>query len=494
MAIRASGSRRARLLGGVGVGVVVLLLAAGLRTMAWGDGLAAQQRLLPGTTVAGVDVGDRTVADAVAALQERVATRLDRTIEVHHGDRTWTTTPRRLGATSDLEQVVAAAFQRTRRADVLDLARVWLGVGGAAHDVAVDVPRAPVADLVAGIADQVDAPPRDARVAWVDGAVQVEDAATGVRVRQDAAVAAVEDAVTTSAARVALPVEDWPPAFGTAAAQQVADEVGGVVAAALDHAVTVSLQGTTRTITPRGLGARHNAPDLLAARGATPDDVGLAIPDEAIDAVVDEVATAHEVAAVDAALAWSPSGGFAATPGSTGLRVDRDAARDAVRSALHGGTDRVALELQTTQPDITTADFDEVLLVRQGARRVELHRGGQVVRSWSVAVGTSGHPTPTGMFTIGAKRFEPTWHNSSPDGWGADMPDMIGPGPDNPLGLRALNWVRDGVDTLIRFHGTANEASIGRAASHGCVRMTNPDVIELFDLVDSGTVIVSVAA
>ena len=95
------------------------------------------------------------------------------------------------------------------------------------------------------------------------------------------------------------------------------------------------------------------------------------------------------------------------------------------------------------------------------------------------------------MFTIGVKRFEPTWHNSSPDGWGKDMPLEIGPGPHNPLGLRALNWYRDGYDTLIRFHGTANEASIGRAASHGCVRMTNANVIELYDLVETGTVVVS---
>ena len=74
------------------------------------------------------------------------------------------------------------------------------------------------------------------------------------------------------------------------------------------------------------------------------------------------------------------------------------------------------------------------------------------------------------------------------------MPEKIGPGPDNPLGLRALNWMQDGWDTLIRVHGTANVSSIGNAASHGCVRMTNPDVIELFDLVDTGTVILSTTA
>jgi lipoprotein-anchoring transpeptidase ErfK/SrfK len=45
---------------------------------------------------------------------------------------------------------------------------------------------------------------------------------------------------------------------------------------------------------------------------------------------------------------------------------------------------------------------------------------------------------------------------------------------------------------LIRFHGTPNEASIGQAASNGCVRMFNADVIELYDIVPSGTPIVSI--
>jgi lipoprotein-anchoring transpeptidase ErfK/SrfK len=73
------------------------------------------------------------------------------------------------------------------------------------------------------------------------------------------------------------------------------------------------------------------------------------------------------------------------------------------------------------------------------------------------------------------------------------MPAQIGPGPDNPLGARAINWNRNGADTLIRFHGTPNEDSIGEAASAGCVRMFNDDVIELYDLVETGMTIVSVS-
>lgn len=383
------------LLGLLGVAVTVTLLAGGLATMAWGDGLRQQQRLLPGTTVAGVEVGDRTVADALAAVRAAVAEDLDREVVVTHGERSWTTTPRRLGATSDAARVVTAAFEQTTQAGLVELARLRVGAAGVrAHDVAVQVPDDEVASFVAGIADEVDATRRNATVSWVDGGADVEDACS---VRN-----------------------------------------GGSRSSTGSATVSVS-------------------PVIAQIPTATVDEV---VP----------------------------------TPGSTGLALDREEARDAVRAALQAGSDRVELELDATQPRITTDSFDEVLLVRHPERRVELYRGGQAVRSWPVAIGTPEYATPTGMFTIGAKRFEPTWHNSSPDGWGSDMPDVIGPGPDNPLGLRALNWNRDGYDTLIRFHGTANVNSIGRAASHGCVRMLNREVIELFDMVETGTVIISVDA
>jgi hypothetical protein len=84
----------------------------------------------------------------------------------------------------------------------------------------------------------------------------------------------------------------------------------------------------------------------------------------------------------------------------------------------------------------------------------------------------------------------PTWVNPAPDTWGADMPESIPPGPGNPLGLRAINWSAP----AIRFHGTSATYSLGYNASHGCVRMANEDVIQLYDMVEVGTPIVSVIA
>jgi lipoprotein-anchoring transpeptidase ErfK/SrfK len=63
------------------------------------------------------------------------------------------------------------------------------------------------------------------------------------------------------------------------------------------------------------------------------------------------------------------------------------------------------------------------------------------------------------------------------------MPAYIGPGPNNPLGTRAMNLSIGG----IRIHGTPDSGSIGGPASHGCIRMYMHDAEELFDIIDVGT-------
>lgn len=181
--------------------------------------------------------------------------------------------------------------------------------------------------------------------------------------------------------------------------------------------------------------------------------------------------------------------------GREGRALDRDATATSLLTALTSEQqDMIELSVAARAPARGVGALRDVLVVHQSQTRVDLYRGDDIVRSWPVAVGTGGSPTPTGTFVVGAKRFEPTWVNPALDRWGADMPARIGPGPDNPLGLRALNWNRPGGgDTLIRFHGTPNEASIGSASSNGCVRMFNEDVIELYDLVSNGTMIISLA-
>jgi len=190
------------------------------------------------------------------------------------------------------------------------------------------------------------------------------------------------------------------------------------------------------------------------------------------------------------------NGSLTIIPARAGLTVDRYATEQLIRSAA--GTvmqsparserdvsfeTEIEVVANTVAPENgDDALSDTVILVNLTGKRLTLYRGGEQYRSWPVATGTPGHPTPAGEFTITQKRYMPTWGNPG-SAWAADMPASIPPGPSNPLGVRALNLNIPG----IRIHGTSNIASLGTAASHGCVRMSNSSVVELYNLVEVGT-------
>jgi lipoprotein-anchoring transpeptidase ErfK/SrfK len=159
-------------------------------------------------------------------------------------------------------------------------------------------------------------------------------------------------------------------------------------------------------------------------------------------------------------------------------------------SALKDGEGGAGLDVTTLEPEVTADAYDQVLLTRIGENKLYLYQDGKITHSWVVATGLPEYPTPTGLYSLIEKRYMPTWVNPAPDTWGASMPESIPPGPNNPLGLRALNWSAP----AIRFHGTSATYSLGFNASHGCVRMSNEDVIQLYDMIEVGTPIVSVQA
>ncbi len=122
------------------------------------------------------------------------------------------------------------------------------------------------------------------------------------------------------------------------------------------------------------------------------------------------------------------------------------------------------------------------LILRLNQRRVYLYQGEQVVASYPVAVGKEGWETPTGSFKIMQKIENPVWQ----DPWTGEVRS---PGPNSALGLRWIGFWTDGKD-VIGFHGTPTINSIGQAASHGCVRMRNEDVVALFEQVEVGTPVI----
>lgn len=112
-------------------------------------------------------------------------------------------------------------------------------------------------------------------------------------------------------------------------------------------------------------------------------------------------------------------------------------------------------------------------------RRVYLYQGDELLASYQIAIGKAGWETPLGNYKVMQMIRNPAWEHP----WTGEI---VPPGPDNPLGTRWIGFWTDGVN-YIGFHGTPNESSVGQAASHGCVRMFDKDVVALFEQVEIGT-------
>jgi lipoprotein-anchoring transpeptidase ErfK/SrfK len=122
------------------------------------------------------------------------------------------------------------------------------------------------------------------------------------------------------------------------------------------------------------------------------------------------------------------------------------------------------------------------LVIKVSERRVYVYQEDKVLTSYPIAVGKKGWETPLGDFKIITKILNPSWQSP----WNGKI---IPPGADNPLGDRWIGFWSDGKDT-IGFHGTPAENTVGRAASHGCVRMRNADVRALFEMVELNTPVI----
>jgi lipoprotein-anchoring transpeptidase ErfK/SrfK len=216
-------------------------------------------------------------------------------------------------------------------------------------------------------------------------------------------------------------------------------------------------------------------------------DIAIRYPKQGVHGFVQGLASSFDQKPQDAYIDYEDTW-VTVVPERVGREVDVDASTDKLLSSLRRGVENTKLVVDTEPVEITKDEFDQVLLLHIGENRLYLYQDGKITHEYTVATGEAAYPTPQGLWEVINKRYMPTWVNPAPDGWGADMPATIGPGINNPLGVRALDWNASG----IRFHGTQALSSLGHNASHGCVRMSTEDVIELYDLVDIGTPIVSI--
>lgn len=330
----------------LGAFVVLGLVAGGVAFAAYRYDRANHDRIMPGVSIAGVDVGGLTRDAAVAAVQAGVAQRLNAPIRITVGDKTWTTSAAALGEQLNVEGAV------DRAESVSD------GMG------------------------------------WVD--------------------------------RVWHRVRHLP--------------------------VNVTL------------------------------DVGSRTSPDAVEKLVAEIAAHTDVGARDAGVGLVGTSNVAFAHSRTGLALDQRSAVRSIRAALAGTEPKITLPVQHIKPKVSDAELGTTVVVRIDENRLYLYRGFKQIRTYPVATAMPGFTTPVGEWTIVDKQENPTWHNPAPDGWGAGEPATIPPGPNNPLGTRALYL--DAPD--IRIHGTPATYSIGTYASHGCIRMTIADSEALYPLVPMG--------
>jgi lipoprotein-anchoring transpeptidase ErfK/SrfK len=174
------------------------------------------------------------------------------------------------------------------------------------------------------------------------------------------------------------------------------------------------------------------------------------------------------------------------TTSVTGRRVKFNTLRKDLRAALlDPQASTVRIHAKAVVPAVTTdqlaAKYPHVIMIDRGAFTLRLYDHLKLVKTYPIAVGMAGLETPAGLYHIQDKQVNPSWHvpNSA---WAGDLAgQVIPPGPADPIKAR---WM--GIYAGAGIHGTDEDGSIGSAASHGCIRMHIPDVIDLYDRVDVG--------
>lgn len=209
---------------------------------------------------------------------------------------------------------------------------------------------------------------------------------------------------------------------------------------------------------------------------------------KAVNQFVREVADGVNQDPVDASVSAGPDS-LTVVKASDGHKLRDNLLEKQLSNLLDSGEGNRALvaKVNVTKPAVTTAEVAEkyptYLTLDRSNFQLKLWNDLELAKTYTVAVGQVGLETPAGTYSLQSKQVDPVWTVPNSD-WAGDMAGEVVPGgvPENPLKAR---WM--GIFDGAGIHGTDDTASLGSAASHGCVRMAVPDVIDLYDRVDVGT-------
>ncbi len=139
---------------------------------------------------------------------------------------------------------------------------------------------------------------------------------------------------------------------------------------------------------------------------------------------------------------------------------------------------------QGRRPRITksTPPSDIEIVVKLNKRTIDVYHHGEIIKQYLVAIGQTEWETPVGSFEVIQKSEYPAWEHPITG-------EIIPAGnKQNPLGSHWIGFLSNN-DGQIGFHGTNEESLIGEAISHGCIRMLNEDIEDLYTYVDLGTTV-----
>jgi lipoprotein-anchoring transpeptidase ErfK/SrfK len=185
----------------------------------------------------------------------------------------------------------------------------------------------------------------------------------------------------------------------------------------------------------------------------------------------------------------SPSGAsLNVVPAENGRTLKQGKLVASVETAIdRGGRNKfVNAHVVVRKPQVSTSEvaskYPVYLTLDRAAFTLRLWQNLKETKSYSVAVGQTGLETPAGLYHIEDKQVNPSWHVPNSSWAGSLAGQTIPPGPADPIKAR---WL--GIFAGAGIHGTDETWSIGQPVSHGCVRMSIPDVIELYPKVPVGT-------
>jgi lipoprotein-anchoring transpeptidase ErfK/SrfK len=155
--------------------------------------------------------------------------------------------------------------------------------------------------------------------------------------------------------------------------------------------------------------------------------------------------------------------------------------------ALHDGRDTVqaAPSRKRNRKDANVA----TIVVEKASRDVRAYdKDGKLLGYYPATIGSSEKPAPSGTFEVRRVAYNPDYHYNPKFAWKgvkAKEPLTIKPGPNNPVGLV---WI-DLTAPSYGIHGTPEPEKIGKTESHGCIRLTNWDALDLASMVHKRTVV-----